>query len=356
MRPAAARVRVKQRIGALAAVALVVALLWPATAVAAGEPDLSISRSGPSTAGVNSPFTETLKITNHGTASTPGIEIAYAPGTPTITGTTPGLTCTAYPSRYGRHWYCTEPTIPGGLAPGASTTATLSVTQPYAGTLNESFTVYPYPAATQLNQVSHTATATVSVFIPPKPAAPTGVTATQSGDQFNVSWTPAAATASYLTSSLITATPTGGSTAPVLTARIAGTAASGAVSGLLASTTYSVTVTNSDAGGTGPASAPVLVTSQPATVPPSAPTITYYWGYANIRWTAPSPGNSVIDQYEVMATGGGQTLTSYVSGSTLADYLTPQPADLLTVTVRAHNAAGWGPWSTPVYFSDGGGG
>ncbi len=96
------------------------------------------------------------------------------------------------------------------------------------------------------------------------------------------------------------------------------------------------------------------ITTGPATVVPGAPTITYAWGYANLSWLAPEAGNSVIDEYEVTATGGGQTDVSDVSGSTLTDYLAPQPADSLAVTVQAHNLAGWGPLSAPIYFADAG--
>ena len=136
----------------------------------------------------------------------------------------------------------------------------------------------------------------------------------------------------------------------------AGTATNGSVVGVVASTTYSLTVANNDGGGAGATSQPVLITTRTATIRPGAPTITYAWGYADIRWNPPSAGNGAIDEYEVAAGGGGQTLVSYVSGSTLSDYLAPQLADTLAVTVRAYNAAGWGPWSAPVYFSDGGSG
>jgi hypothetical protein len=34
----------------------------------------------------------------------------------------------------------------------------------------------------------------------------------------------------------------------------------------------------------------------------------------------------------VLATGGGQTIRSYVAGTMLTDYLSPQPADSLTVS------------------------
>jgi hypothetical protein len=212
--------------------------------------------------------------------------------------------------------------------------------------------VSPNPAAAQLNLVSHTASATVSVIVPPAPAAPTGATASQVGDQLNVGWTPAPATAHYLINSVITATPTGGSTAPVLTVTVSGTGTSGSVPGVVASTTYSVTVRNGEAGGQGPASAPVMFTTGPATIAPSAPTITHEWwasGYLALSWTPGAAGSSVIDQYEVSAAPDGnasQAAIAYVAGSTTSAYLTVDTTvDYYSLTVRAHNAAGWGPWS-----------
>jgi len=345
--------------------AAVVIVSAPAVAAgAAAAPDLSIAASVPSAVGVNAPFTEKATVTNHGTASAPGITVSYSTGGPAINPSpTPGMSCTyverGHSGRGGGYTIvgasCSE-TIAGGLAPGKSTTVALTTTEQNAQTLTLTFTASTYPTAPQLDVVSHVATVSVSVIPPPAAAAPTGLNATESGDQLNVRWTPAPATAPCLSSSQITATPVRRSSAPVLHGSTAGTATNGSVAGVVASTTYSVTVANNDGGGAGATSQPVLITTGPATIRPGAPTITYAWGYADIRWNPPSAGNSAIDEYEVAASGGGQTLVSYVSGSTLSDYLAPQPADTLAVTVRAHNAAGWGPWSAPVYFSDGGGG
>jgi hypothetical protein len=343
---------------------LAVVFILGASGVAqAAAPDLSIAVNGPKAVGVNAPFTEAARVTNHGTSATPGITVSYSTGTLAISpgAGPPGAYCT--PVQYGHSGRgggvttvgqsCSQ-TLTSGLAPGQSATIRLTMTESRAEVLNLAFSTAPYPATSQLGQVSHTAGISVSVVRPPAAAAPTGVAATEFGDQLNVSWKPAPATAAYLSSSVITATPTGGSTAPVLTAVIAGTARSGAVSGVVGSTTYSVTVANDDAGGAGATSQPFLITTGPATIAPGVPAVTYAWGYADIRWNAPSAGNSAIDEYEVSATGGGNAITSYVSGSTLSDYLSPAPADTLTVMVRAHNAAGWGGWSNPVVFVDGG--
>jgi hypothetical protein len=92
------------------------------------------------------------------------------------------------------------------------------------------------------------------------PAQPTAVTALQSADQFQVSWTPAPETAGLISASNVTATPVA-SSAPVLTASVSGSATSALVGPLQPSTTYRITVTNTDAEGTSPASSPIEATS-----------------------------------------------------------------------------------------------
>ena len=352
------------RLTGLAAAAIVVIGLSPGLgASASGAPDLSLAVHGPGATGIYSPFSERARITNHGTAAAPGLTVSYSTGGPAISpASAPGMHCVyverGHSGRGGGVTVvgdsCSE-TLPGGLAPGHSVTIPLTMTETRVEMLTLTFMVSTYPAAPQLNLVSHTVAVPVPVIRPPAAAGPSAVEATQSEDQLNVHWRPARSTAPYISSSAITATPVGRPSAPVLTGTVLGTARRGSVPGVLADTTYSVTVANNDGGGPGAPSKAYLIKTAKASIPPSAPTINYAWGYADIRWTAPPPGNSVIDRYEVLATGGGHTIRSFVPGSTLTDYLSPQPADSLTVKVRAHNAAGWGHWSAPVIFSDGGG-
>lgn len=345
-------------------VAFVALWLSPASAFAAGAPDLSVSLTGPTAVGTSSPFTVNATVTNHGTAPATGVTVSYVTGTPGPAISpipTTGFYCTY--NQYGHSgrgggittvgMACSE-TIAGGLAPGHSVVVPMAMLETKAQTLNLSFSTYPYPVVPQLNVVSHTATMTVTVVQPAPAAAPTNLTATESGDQLNVSWAPAAATAPYISKSLITAMPIAPSTAPVLTASVTGATTSGFVPGVVASTTYSITVRNDDSGGIGATSQPITFTTVPATIVPGAPVITYTFGYADISWNPPSAGNSAIDEYEVTATGGGNAIDNILPGTATSDYMSPAPADQLTVMVRAHNAAGWGPWSSPVYFYDGG--
>jgi len=189
-------------------------------------------------------------------------------------------------------------------------------------------------------------------LVVPVPAAPTIVNAVQSGDQFDVSWTPGGANPAAIASSTLAATPVN-STTSILMTTVSGSAADGLVGPLQPGTTYLITVANTTVGGSGPASDPVTVMTSAASIAPSAPTgVTARWGAAGATtatfiasWNAAVPGNSPVDQYEVTIRGddGGGTFTQTVSGTMLTASFTVDWTPDWKVTVRAHNAAGWSP-------------
>jgi hypothetical protein len=114
------------------------------------------------------------------------------------------------------------------------------------------------------------------------PAAPTGVTAVQSGDQFQVSWTPNGVNPIAITSSTLTATPVNNSTASNLTTTVTGPVTNGVIPTLQPATSYQITVVSTTIGGSGPASTPISETTSPATIPPSAPTgVSAQWASPN---------------------------------------------------------------------------
>jgi hypothetical protein len=166
-------------------------------------------------------------------------------------------------------------------------------------------------------------------LVVPIPAAPTGVTAVQSGDQFQISWTPNRVNPAAIASSTLTATPVN-STNSILTTTVAGSATSGIIASLQPQTTYQISIVNRTIGGLSPASIPISVTTSPATVPPSAATgVTARWLNPDptgtndtlvASWQAAVPGNSPIDQYLITIGGsdGSGTLTQTVSGTTLS--------------------------------------
>ena len=87
------------------------------------------------------------------------------------------------------------------------------------------------------------------------------------------------------------------------------------------------------------------VTARWAVLDPSGATDTLI-----ATWQAAAPGNSPIDQYEITITGsdGSGTFTQTVGGTTLTAYFNIDFTPNWSVTVRAHNAVGWGPASASV--------
>jgi hypothetical protein len=222
------------------------------------------------------------------------------------------------------------------LAAGATVDPTLTATDAYGDSLhNVSAAAYLVVAA---------------------PAAPTGVTVTQAGDEFQVSWTPGNVNPAAVISSTLSAAPVNAAAA-VLTAAVSGAAVTGLVGPLQPATTYRVTVVSSTIGGSGPASTAIEVTTVPASIPPSAPGgVTAKWATLNpasaidtiiMTWNAAVPGDSPIDGYQVGVRGsdGAGTFTQKVPGTTLAASFTVDSVPDWSVAVRAHNAVGWGPWS-----------
>jgi hypothetical protein len=193
----------------------------------------------------------------------------------------------------------------------------------------------------------------------PIPTAPVSVTAVQSGDQFQISWTPKGVNPTAVTSSTLTATAIN-STASNLVTVVAGPATNGVISPLQPQTTYRINVVNSTLSGSSPASTPITVTTLVASVPPSAPAgVTARWtnldptgatGTLVVAWEAALPGDSPIDQYRVTISGsdGAGTFTQMVSGTTLSTSFTLDDIPNWSVTVQAHNVVGWGPLSNVV--------
>lgn len=216
-------------------------------------------------------------------------------------------------------------------------------------------TVDPHFSATDAYGDTVYNTGTAAYLTVPAPAAPTGVTAVQLGDEFQVAWTPNGVNPSALSSSTLTAAPVS-STALILTTNVGGAVTTGLIGPLQPETTYQIIVVNTTIGGSGVPSAPIFATTTAASVVPSAPTgVTARWGAQGATtatllasWRAAIPGDSPIDQYEILITGsdGGGTFSQIVSGTSLTASFTVDYIPDWRVTVRAHNAAGWGSWST----------
>ena len=195
----------------------------------------------------------------------------------------------------------------------------------------------------------------LAYLVVPIPGAPTIVKADQAGDQFQVSWTPSnTANPAAMISSTLTAKPVD-IAAGMITTTVTGSAANGLIGPLQPKTTYQITVVNTTIGGSSPSSKPATLTTVPASIAPSAPGgVTAHWAGQGATtaalvatWSAAVPGDSPVDQYEITINGSdsGGTFKQTVSGTTLtASFMVDYIPDW-SVTLRAHNAIGWGPSS-----------
>ena len=245
----------------------------------------------------------------------------------------------------------------------ATFTAWAAVTWNFAGTVVSSRALSNAPAvnptftATDVSgDVIYSAGLAAYLFVP-TPAAPIDVTAVQSGDEFQVSWTPSRINPAAVTSSILTATPVN-STASSLTTTVAGSATTGIIPTLQPQTTYEIFVVNTTVSGSSLASAPIRVTTVPASLPPSAPGgVMAHWTNLDpagttdtlvASWQAAIPGDSPIDEYRVTIKGsdGAGSFMQTVPGTTLTASFTVDYAPNWSVTVQAHNAVGWGPSSS----------
>ncbi|MDQ1701138.1 MAG: large repetitive protein, partial [Frankiaceae bacterium] len=177
---------------------------------------------------------------------------------------------------------------------------------------------------------------------PTAPAAPTGATATAGDAQALVSWTaPSSNGGSPITGYTVTAAP-GGATASTA----GGTSV--VVPGLANGTSYTFTVTATNAVGTSaPSAASNAVTPTATTTAPSAPvnvTATAGDAQATVSWNAPATnGGSAVTGYTVIASPGGATATT--SGATTVVVAGLANGTSYTFTVKATNAVGTGPAS-----------
>jgi FtsP/CotA-like multicopper oxidase with cupredoxin domain len=171
------------------------------------------------------------------------------------------------------------------------------------------------------------------------PGAPTGVSAIAGDAQATVSFTaPVGTGGSPITSYTVTSSPGGiiatGPASPIT------------VTGLAGCTTYTFTVTATNAIGTGLPSSPSNSVTLPATVPeaPTIGTATAGNAQATVSFTPPVSTCSAIISYTVTSSPDGKTATGASSPITVTG-LTNGTA--YTFTVTATNVIGTGPASGP---------
>jgi hypothetical protein len=318
-----------------------------------GTPDLSVSNSLPQV-WEHTPFVYAITIHNSGNGPAPNVSLnASDPGITVANTLTPGWSCGNLGGFRVPHegWYCNS-SVP--VFPGSSVTLEMNVTPGSAANYAEKVTVGTTVA--QQNNVSHSFSDSVDIGVPPVPTAPQNLHVSQTGPNLQVSWTAPATGLASLLRSTITATPTTGSPFTVV---VPPGVTSGLVANVAPSTNYTVTVTSTSYTGTGPAAA-MSFTTEPPTVAPGAPqSVSASWtsvdtpANLSISWGTTNPGNSPLDSFEIKAIAVNSPTTppldAVISAPATAYYFGNADNSLSwQVTVRAHNAAGWGPWSTAV--------
>jgi prepilin-type N-terminal cleavage/methylation domain-containing protein len=212
-----------------------------------------------------------------------------------------------------------------------------ALVQNFNGSLSE-VTLFNYPlSSTQIATLDTAGGITPTAL----PGAPTAVVATPGSTQASIAWSaPSSTGGNPITSYTVTSAPGGFTCTATVPTCI--------VTGLTNGTSYTFTVTATNALGTGPASAPSSPIT-PALAVPGAPTAVTASSSAattlNVSWTAPGyTGTSPITLYTVTSNPGGFTCTSTTTSCIIAglsDSLT------YTFTVTATNSSGTGPASTP---------
>ena len=266
--------------------------------------------------------TYALTVTKAGTGASAG----------SVSSSPAGITCGAD---------CTE-------TYGHGTSVTLTASAP-TGTLFSSWGGACSGAAATCTVSMTSAQSVTATFVTVRvvPGAPTRVTATPGNQQAVVSWTPPSRPGDAPITGYQYSLNGSSTWTAFVPAQFGASSTTGTISGLANGISYSVRVRAVSAAGPGAASSTVRVT--PRTIPgvPGSVVVTPSNRSLRITFAAPaSTGGSSITRYEYSLDGGTTWRRSSTSRSITVNSLTN--GFTYQVAVRAVNAAGNGPASSPV--------
>lgn len=221
----------------------------------------------------------------------------------------------------------------------ASGTATSATVPGLTAGVSYTFKVQTHNAAGD-GAVS-TASNAVTPYAPP--GKPTGVTAARGDTKATVSWTAAPSNGATITKYTVTSNP-----GAVSKSTTSGTATSLVFDGLANGTSYTFTVTATNAAGTGLPSDPSnAVTPAGAPTAPTGVQATAGDKQATVTWTASSGNGAPVLDYTVTASPGGQSVTTANGTTTSAVVPGLTNGTSYTFTVRARNDVAPGAVSAP---------
>ena len=308
---------------------------------------------------------------------------AVPPAAPTAVGATPAVRSAVVswtaPNPTGgapiSAYQVTATPVPGSIPPGVSApartvtvsgspAATMATVGSLANGVSYTFTVR---ARNSVNTgYGPASTPSDPVTVPSVPSVPVVSSAAAGLRSAIATWDAPLDGGSPITSYRLTATPVAGGTARSVT--VAAPATSGTVTGLLDSTGYTLSVTATNAVGTGTSSTPSTPVTTPSGVPSSPHDVVATAGIrsAVVTWSSPlSDGGAAVSGYRVTATPVAATVpagvtatvrTVTVSGSPPATTATVGSllngvAYSITVTARNAVVATYSAPSTPTTVS-----